>query len=61
MAEFWKLHCITYDNDVISKNFAVINMTEFSKPRQIMTVFNIASKVYKSIGHLSDQLTLSSH
>ena len=43
MAEFWKLHCITYDNDVISKNLAVINMAEFSKTRQIMTVFNIAS------------------
>ena len=34
-----------YDNDVISKNLAVINMAEFSKTRQIMTVFNIASKV----------------
>ena len=50
MAEFWKLHCITYDNDVISKNLAVINMAEFSKTRQIMTVFNIASKVgYKEL------------
>ena len=47
MAEFWKLHCITYDNDVISKNLAVINMAEVSKTRQIMTVFNIASKVCK--------------
>ena len=46
MAEFWKLHCITYDNDVISKNLAVINMAEVSKTRQIMTVFNIASKVF---------------
>ena len=41
----WKLHCITYDNDVISKTLAVINMAEVSKTRQIMTVFNIASKV----------------
>ena len=51
MADFWKFHCIIYDNDVIWNNLAGINMAVFPKNRQIIPAILIPGKVLKVINY----------